>query len=265
MKPPEMIFLHRSAAALAACLAVLAFHPAEAAERTQPGSPAVPSPLDFRMRAELRNEYVDYQQGGGANLLVPRLDYAITPAFSMRVEAPLVTSGPEWSGESNQSGFGDLLLRASYRFARGPGFAAVVGGEAILDTASKDSLGYGKQVLAPLAYASIDVPSCKSVLFPFIQHFFTVGGDDSRPDVNYTSLKAAMLTRWPDRLYTVLEPQLVVDHERADKLGMTLEAEGGKFIDRRTAVWVRPGIGVHGNDLPQVYNWNLKVGVRYTF
>ncbi len=246
------------ARAVVACLLSTVFAPAQGA---QAGS----GPLEFRMRAELRNEYLDYQQGGGANMLVPRLDYAVTPAFSMRLEAPLVTSGPEWSGENNESGVGDLLFRASYRVARGAGYAVVAGSEVLLDTASSDSLGYGKKVLAPLAYASIDVPRCRSVLFPFIQHHFTVGGDDSRADVHYTTLKAAMLTRWPDRLYTVLEPQLVVDHERADRLGAVLEVEGGTFLDRRTAVWVRPGVGLHGNDLPQVYNWALKVGVRYTF
>ncbi|HEX7812991.1 MAG TPA: hypothetical protein VF460_13875, partial [Burkholderiales bacterium] len=258
----------RIASAVTACLASLAwpFHLAEAAGGANPAPmPARADALDFRMRAELRDEYVDYQRGGGANMIVPRLDYAVTPAFSLRVEAPLVTSGPELAGESNQSGFGDLLFRASYRVVRAGGYAAVVGAELILDTASKDSLGYGKEVLAPLAYASIDIPRCRSVLFPFIQHYFTVGGDDSRPDVNYTSIKAAMLTSWPERFYTVVEPQLIVDHERADRVGMTLEAEGGRFLTRRLAVWGRPGVGLYGDDLPQVYNWNLKVGVRYTF
>jgi len=84
-------------------------------------------------------------------------------------------------------------------------------------------------VLAPLAYASIDIPRCRSVLFPFIQHYFTIGGGDSRPDVNYTSIKAAMLTRWPDRIYTVVEPQLIVDHERADRIGATA-GSGGRVI-----------------------------------
>lgn len=256
----------RIAGAVAACLVFLAwpFHPAEAEERTD-AAPARADSLDFRMRGELRNEYVDYQRGGGANMIVPRLDYAVTPAFSLRVEAPVVASGPELAGESNQSGFGDLLFRTSYRVVRTGGYAAVVGGELILDTASKDSLGYGKEVLAPLAYASIDIPRCRSVLFPFIQHYFTIGGDDSRPDVHYSSVKAAMLTRWPDRFYTVVEPQLIVDHERADRVGATLEAEGGRFLTRRLAAWARPGIGLHGDDLPQVYNWNLKIGVRYAF
>jgi len=253
-------------AAAAACLGILSwpFHPAEAEDRGNAATARGDS-LDFRMRGEVRNEYVDYQRGGGANMIVPRLDYAVTPVFSLRVEAPVVTSGPELAGESNQSGFGDLLFRASYRAVRSNGYAAVVGTELILDSASKDSLGYGKEVLAPLAYASIDLPRYRSVLFPFIQYYFTIGGDDSRPDVHYTSLKAALLTRWPDRFYTVVEPQLVVDHERADRVGVTLETELGRFIDRRLAIWGRPGIGIHGDDLPQVYNWNLKVGFRYTF
>jgi hypothetical protein len=259
-----MRFLSRNTRALAAGLALLSC-PILPAAADSTGAGTRPDALEFRMRGELRDEYVDYQQGGGSNMLVPRLDYAVTPAFSVRLEAPLVTSGPELAGESNRSGFGDLLLRASYRVSRGPGYAVVAGAEALLDTASTESLGYGKQVLAPLVYASIDVPRCRSVLFPFAQRFFTVGGDDSRPDVDYTLLKAAMLTRWHDRLYTVVEPQVVVDHERADRVGAMLEVEGGRFLDRRTTIFARPGIGLHGDDLPQVYNWNLKVGVRYAF
>ncbi|HWA14152.1 MAG TPA: hypothetical protein VHA15_13755 [Burkholderiales bacterium] len=259
-----MTSLSRNARALAAGLALLScpILPA-AAESTSAGTR--PDALEFRMRGELRDEYVDHRQGGGSNMLVPRLDYAVTPAISVRVEAPLVTSGPELAGESNQSGFGDLLFRGSFRVSRGPGYALVVGAEALLDTASKDSLGYGKQVLAPLVYASIEVPRCRSVLFPFAQRFFTVGGDASRPDVDYTLLKAAMLTRWPDRLYTVVEPQVVVDHERSDRVGAMLEVEAGRFLDRRTTIFARPGIGLHGGDLPQAYDWNFKVGVRYSF
>lgn len=255
-----MSSLHRFAAAALAWLAFPTSPPAAAAD-----AGASPGTLEFRKRAELRNEYVDYRQGGGANMLVPRFDYAVTPELGLRAEAPIVTSGPSLAGESNQSGFGDLLLRVGYRAARGPGYAIVVGAEAQLDTASKTSLGQGKEVLAPLAYASIDVPSCRSVLFPFVQHWFTVGGDDGRPDVHYTSLKAAMLTRWGGQTYTVLEPHVTVDHERADKVGVTFEAEAGRFLDRRTAAWVRPGIGLHGDELPQAYRWNLKVGVRYSF
>ena len=32
------------------------------------------------------------------------------------------------------------------------------------------------------------------------------------------------------------------------------------------AAWARPGIGViNKNEMPQVYEWNLEVGMRYIF
>jgi hypothetical protein len=238
--------------------------PAFAAEPAPSARAASREPTDFSVRGELRNEYVDLQDGGGENMIVPRVDYAYSPAVSFRVEAPLVTSGPDLAGGNNQSGFGDLLLRGSYRAWEAPGYAAVVGAELILDTASHASIGDGKDVLAPLAFASVNLPRHDSVVFPLIQYYFTLGGDDSRPDVHYTSIKSALLTRWSKGYYTIVEPQLVIDHERADKLGLTLEGELGRFLNRRLALWGRPGIGLYGDDLPAVYNWNLQVGVRYT-
>jgi len=103
---------------------------------------------------------------------------------------------PVRPGNDGESGIGDLLFRGSYRVAHGPGYAIVAGSEVILNSASKDSLGMGKNVIAPLVFVSIDVPQCNSVVFPFLQHYITVGGDDARRDVHYTSLKAPFLTRW---------------------------------------------------------------------
>jgi hypothetical protein len=31
------------------------------------------------------------------------------------------------------------------------------------------------------------------------------------------------------------------------------------------AVWGRPGVGLLGDSLPWVYNWNFEAGVRYLF
>ena len=70
------------------------------------------------------------------------------------------------------------MFRGSFRVAHGTGYAIVAGGEVILNSASKDSLGMGKNVIAPLVFASIDVPQCNSVVFPFVQHYMSVGGDN---------------------------------------------------------------------------------------
>jgi hypothetical protein len=220
-------------------------------------------PTDFSTRFEVRNDYQDVQGGGSVNMLVPRMDYAVSKAFSLRVETPIVAANPDTPGNDGESGLGDMLVRTSYRAARGEGYAVVVAAEFIFDTASKDSLGTGKNIIAPLVFASLDVPRYHSVFFPFLQHFFTISGDDARPDVSYTSIKPVWLTRWPDRYYTVVEPNVIIDHERADRVGLTLEGEIGRFMDRNLALWARPGVGLHGDTIPQVYNWNFEVGLRY--
>ena len=234
---------------------------------TASGADAMPKsgqPPDFTTtRFEIRNEYENLQGGGTVDMIVPRLDISASQALSFRIETPIVFADPGTPNDNGESGMGDILFRGSYRITGGPGYAIVVGSELILDTATRDSLGTGKNVIAPLVFASIDVPRCDSVVFPFLQRYLTLGGDDSRPDVNYTSLKSPFLTRWPNLLYSIVEPQVVIDHERADKVGMTLEGEVGKFLNRDLAIWGRSGIGLFGDNLPQVYDWKLDVGVRF--
>jgi len=232
---------------------------------TASGADAVPQssqPAGFRTnRAEIRNDFLHPQDGSTVYMIVPRVDFSTDPDLSFRIEAPMVFT--ESASNETGSGLGDLLFRGSYRISRGPGYAIVAGSELILDTATKDTLGMGKNVIAPLIFASIDLPRYNSVVFPFLQHFVTLGGGDSRPDVHYTSIKSALLTRWPNLVYTIVEPQIIIDHERADKVGSTLEAEVGRFVNRDTAFWVRPGVGLFGDNLPQVYDWKLEIGVRF--
>ncbi|MBI3526846.1 MAG: hypothetical protein HY067_02640 [Betaproteobacteria bacterium] len=234
---------------------------------TASGADAAPKssqPVDFRTtRVEIRDEYQDLQGGGTVYMIVPRVDFSANPDLSFRFETPIVFADPGMPNNGSESGIGDLLFRGSYRVARGAGYAIVAGGEIILNTATKDALGTGKNVIAPLIFASIDLPQYNSVVFPFLQHYVTLGGGDARRDVHYTSIKSAFLTRWPNLIYTIVEPQVIVDHERADKVGLTLEGEVGRFLNRDTAIWARPGIGLSGDNLPPVYDWKFEVGVRF--
>lgn len=231
------------------------------------GADAAPKsslPADFRTsRFEIRDEYQDLQGGGTVYMIVPRVDFSANPDLSFRIEAPIVFADPGSPNNDTESGIGDLLFRGSYRVARGAGYALVAGSDLILNTATKDALGMGKNVIAPLIFASIDLPQYNSVVFPFFQHYVTLGGDDARRDVHYTSIKSAFLTRWSNLLYTIVEPHVIVDHERADKVGLTLDGEIGRFLNRDTAIWARTGIGLFGDNLPQVYDWKFEVGVRF--
>lgn len=222
-------------------------------------------PTDFTSRIEIRNEYQDEQGGGYTNLLISRFDYAVSKSLALRLEVPVVTHNRERAGFDSDTGIGNILTRISWRAAKGENYAVVTGSEFILDTATEDTLGSGKHVMAPFAFASIKLDSMHSVFFPFFQHYFTIGGDDARRDVHFTTIKPVLLTIWPNRFFTVVEGNFIVNHERADKLGLTLEGELGRFVRSDTMIYARPGVGLHGDDVPQVYNWNFEVGLRYLF
>jgi hypothetical protein len=244
------------------------------AQSTTPETPAAAQqidlvkrldPTDFRTRFEMRTEHQETQDGGHRQLIVPRLDYAISKVLQMRVETPFVRFDPNQTGGTTQSGSGDLSVRAAYRAVRKPGFAMVVGSEVIFDTASDSFLGFGKHIAAPFAFAAFDVPSLNSTVFPGLQHYESVGGQPGRLHVSFTQFRLFLLTRWPNRFYTGIENQVTVDYERGSRVGYTIETEVGRFIDKHWAVWARPGVALFGDKLPYVYNWNIELGFRYVF
>lgn len=222
-------------------------------------------PTDFRTRLELRDKIQEPQFGGLRNIVLPKIDYAFSKTFALRIELPMATWDTGRSGLDAQTGMGDVSIRAALRLLRTPGFALVAGVEGILDTASDSLLGYGRNVVAPFMFMSFDAPTLHSTIFPNLQHFHAVDGDSNLAQVNYTQGKLFVLTRWPNRFYTGTEALVIVDHVRNNRMGATLEVEAGRFLDQHVAVWVRPGVGLAGDDIPQIYNWNVEVGLRYLF
>lgn len=226
---------------------------------------AMKKPTDFRSRAEVRNEYQDLKGDGYRNIVVPRFEYAVSPSVALRLETPYMTYDPG-AGREHVSGQGDLLMRGAWRTIQRDGFALIVAADVIFDTADDERLGFGKTVVAPHLYAAINLPGYDSVFFPNIQHYFSVAGNSARRDVSFTTLKPNLLTRWPNKVYTFLEPQFTIDWEHDAKVGLTVELEVGKILSKNIAAWVRPGVGViNRNELSQVYEWNLEVGMRYIF
>ncbi|MGE0226590.1 MAG: hypothetical protein AB7S57_25200 [Acetobacteraceae bacterium] len=222
-------------------------------------------PTDFRTRYDFRNRYQAPQTGGYRNFANSRLDYAFSKDFVVRAELPYVHSAPHRPGTPAESGLGDLMLRPSFRVKRTPGYALVVGSEFTFDTAESRLLGAGKYVIAPIAFLSREVPALRTTFFPTLQYYRSIGGDDARPDINYTNIKLFALTRWPWHLYTGTEAVLFVDHAHRGRVGATVEVETGWFLNPHVALWLRPGVGTHGDDIPQVYSWNFEVGFRYLF
>ena len=220
-------------------------------------------PTDFKTKFETRLEYQSVRSGGSRTFLVPRFEYAFNKQVAARIDVPYVWNNATPQGVPSEQGLGDVVLRVNYRALRGPGYALVVGPEFVLNTAADPRLGFGKTLFAPVVFASIAIPDYKSVLFPFVQQTWSIAGDPDRNDINVTLLRLGVATRWPDRYYSFLEPSLYIDWERDGKTGFTLELEVGRLVNNRLSLWARPGVGVWNNNLPQIYNWNFEVGLRY--
>jgi hypothetical protein len=248
-------------------LALLAAPLAAAAQSSSSDAPESVTkrldPTDFKSRVETRYEYQSLQNGGTRQLLVPRYEHAFSKALSLRFDVPYVAYGPPTPGSGDERGLGDVMIRPAWRALRGEGYGLVLAAEIYFDTASEPHLGTGKNVVAPLGFISLDAPRLSSVVFPFVQQFVSVSGDADRADINTTLLRLGVLSRWPNRFYTFLEPSLYIDWKRDADTGFTLELEIGRLLNRQLAIWARPGVGVWGDDFPLTYNWNFEVGFRY--
>jgi hypothetical protein len=220
-------------------------------------------PTDFKHRFDLRGEYVDYGTAS-TYAVIPRGEYAFSNALVLRTELPVVRYDPG-NGNASDQGIGNLLTRVAWRAVRSEGYAMVVGSELILNTASETKLGNGKNVIAPLAFWSIDIPKAKSVFFPFIQYGRSYGGESSRETVNFTNLRTSLMTRWPSKVYSFIEVNYWFDHERSNRYSSNIKAEVGRFFTPQTGFYIRPGTGMSGTDNRLGVKSTMEIGMRHFF
>jgi hypothetical protein len=84
--------------------------------------------------------------------------------------------------------------------------------------------------------------------------------------VNYTRFSLKMqylqdLEQW----WAFIDPKWIVDWSRSNKTALNLEFEVGRKLGEHVCGWVRPGVGLWGDNVIGAYDWQLEVGVRYMF
>lgn len=207
----------------------------------------------------------DALEGGSRNSsVVGRIDVPYHKNVVLRADLPYVWSNPNQPGTSNHNGLSDLLVRAGGRVYSDPGDTIFAGMDFTFPTAD-DKLGTGKYTIGPGIATAHVFPAWGSIIFGLLQHQFSVGGDPSRSDISASRLQCWFNTIWSDHWWTQLEAVAQVDWERKEKTSMALELEGGYRFQKDWGVWLRPGVGLWGRDLPGAYDWMIEVGVRRMF
>jgi hypothetical protein len=217
-------------------------------------------------RLQLSSDYTDLPQGARANTTVARVDLPFRKDFLLRVDEPFVKwIDPNRPGITSEQGSSDLAVTAAWRAYNTPEYALLVGVVSTMPTAALPGLGLGKYTVGPTIATARFVPRWDSFLIGLFTQQFSVGGDPARMPVNLSKLAGQVNSFFGEKWWSIANAVWQVDWERSAKSSLTLELEVGRSVVGRLGVFVRPGVGIFGRDLPGAYDWNVEAGVRYMF
>jgi hypothetical protein len=186
--------------------------------------------------------------------------------YILQVQAPfLQTSTPGQTNINTLHGFSDLGVTLAWRAYNTPEYAVLVGLNAVFPTATEDKVGRGKYALGPIIATARFLPKLKSLLIGVLSHQTSVGGDSSRRSINASSLTLRFNSVWGESWWSVASAGWQLDWERSTKGSMNLDLEVGRNIVGKWGVFIRPGVGIFGQDVPGASNWNIAGGIRYVF
>jgi hypothetical protein len=239
----------------------------EEAERLkQLGAKYGTDPTAIVGRIQFSSEYLDLSRGAQAVNTTARVDLPFRGNYLLRVNVPVFRlNDPNRPGTAEVQGFSDLAVTAAWRVYNTPEYAVLVGVASTFPTATEPGLSLGKYTVGPALATARFLPRLDSLLLGLLSHQISVGGDPARSSVNVSTATMQVNTFWAQQWWSIVQAEWRVDWERSARSNMTLELELGRNVVGRFGVFVRPGVGIWGHDLPGAYTWNINGGVRYMF
>lgn len=217
-------------------------------------------------RMQLSSTYLDLPKGGQDVDAVARVDLPFRGNYLLRVDAPVFKwNDPNRPGTTSVQGVSDLAVTAGWRAYNTPEYAVLIGVVSTFPTATETGLSLGKYTVGPTLITARFLPKWDSFLIGLLTQQVSVGGDSARRSVNVSRATLQMNTFWGQHWWSIAHAEWRVDWERSTKSSMVAELEIGRNVVGRLGVFVRPGIGIWGQDLPGAYAWNINGGIRYMF
>jgi hypothetical protein len=217
-------------------------------------------------RVQLSSQYLDLPHGAQLETTIARVDVPFRGNWLLRVDTPVHTwFDPNRPGLSNAQGMGDVSAVLGWRAYNTPEYAFLIGVLSSFPTASDNMLGTGKYNVGPIAATGRFLPQWDSFLFGVFQHLVSAGGDPNRANISQSTASINVNTIWVEKWWSTVQGVWRVDWEKKTKSSMALEFELGRNIVGRWGVYLRPGVGVWGNNVPGAYDWNVEIGTRYMF
>ena len=217
------------------------------------------NPLNLQTEARLFNDYQRKPRGKYFNVTTAQYVMPFLEGkAAVRFRIPLVAS--DLDGKS-RFGLGDLNFRANYVPVATPKYGILVGLEASLNTASKETLGAGKNLLAPVFVYAMFLPGGQ-IFAPAYQQFFTLSGDRDRAGVNNGAFDFYYVKSIP-KGWWIVDPAVTLNYAQNTHIGGQVELERGFVLGaagKGVASWyLRPGVGFTKY---RAYDWSLEVGYK---
>jgi len=218
-------------------------------------------PTLFLRTASFTNEFQGLKNDNYANVTSFKyIEPFADGKMNLRLTVPLVATDRAGDGDF---GLGDIGLRYNWLAQADKKGAWLLGTELFADSATKDVLGRGKWIVAPIVTKAFFLT--KDLIFaPTYQHNISFAGDSDRKRVNESVLDFYfVMTAEDKRSWFIADPTVVVDWENETNIPATLEVEYGRVVGSlfggAASLYVRPGVGI-GQDRP--YDWNIEIGLK---
>ncbi len=192
-----------------------------------------------------RLEYRDLLDGASAQILTLRRDVAIPAARTvrphhkyalLRFDLPLARVD---RGGVTESGLGDFYFQALHVHPFRPGFALAYGSGLLLPTASEDSLGTGKWVLAPAVVPVWFLPKIRGLAYVKVQDFFSVAGDETRPDLHVLAITPALQRRLGQRGFMTVDSESRTNWREDGQTSFMSGVLLGRVLSPRWGFWAK--------------------------
>jgi len=255
----------QSLIALAAgCLLACSAQAQQAVATGQEAAKAVDNgtdPTKFSRLAEAKYEYLDLRGGYSSGTL--RLSYTQPLGekkdYSVRFRVPVTYVNVL---DNDQYALGDVSVQVQHVFGLTKEHGFVAQGELIFNTAQRPELGAGKNAFkGTLIYARF--LSDGSIFAPAFVQNNSFSGDETRPDINVTTLDFYYVPKFADpRNLMTLDPSLNFDWENDKRfagLAITLGRVIGPAFGGNAIFFIKPSVFV-GSDRPG--SWGLEVGYK---
>lgn len=183
----------------------------------------------------------------------------------VRPVLPFIFSSPVFDGQGfeNKGGFGDMAL-VPFISPASDNWILGVGPTTIFPTATNKGLGQGKLQLGPAAVVGWFNREWMALIFP--QQWWSVAGDDGRPDTSQANIQYALYRFLPNAWSIGTSPNILIDWKADDGNKVTLPV--GLSVGKTVKLGKLPvNFAVQGQWMPWHpddfgQRWNIQLVVK---